>query len=701
MRYYFFIFILSVIGLNAQNYPNGYGKEYRFMLLENYASPQKIVFSLNFEEVPATLTIQCVANSFTLNKTIYSKDTQITVLSPIAGTFVNTPNEIVSNRSVRASSNKNFLLQVLNSALYSADIATIIPTENIPNNPEYIINTYRGDNYSVSNSNGSLFGVVAIDDSCLINVMPTAESDFMRKPANVPYKFWLRKGAMYMVKALDSQSFAGTRIWNSNGCKKFAVFEGARCSFVDYTTECKGCDHLYNQSKPIQNLGKEYITIPFTNLSKGYMVQIVAPSNATTVSIDGVAQPIMNASDVLIYNQTSANSLCITSDKNISVNQLMKGGTCNGSNLGNPSMMSVQNASQLANKISFNIPLGGNIGNPSALPTEFYCAIVCPLNSKGSIKLNGTYLDSNLFQTKCNWAIAQLKVLANNSYFLEGKNGFLAYLYANAENESYATELAGGGDNIVTNWQVIPNITQVCDTNYIFKFKATSDSSAIFNWVFGDGQQAIGDSVFKVYNKVGKFNVQLLVSYTNNKACVNDTFSREIVVNRRPYFELGKDTSICEGNVFEIRPFLSSKNKQLWSDNSIAAVYPVHSTQKVWLRVTDSNLCTYSDTIQVNVVSCYTNEFKLPNVFTPNEDNYNNEFEIKMTGFDVANGYIYNRWGELVYHFKYPTDAFWNGGFKNNPNQLCPEGTYYYLIELVNTKTKFSKKLNGVIQLLR
>ncbi|HWK99859.1 MAG TPA: gliding motility-associated C-terminal domain-containing protein, partial [Parapedobacter sp.] len=74
-------------------------------------------------------------------------------------------------------------------------------------------------------------------------------------------------------------------------------------------------------------------------------------------------------------------------------------------------------------------------------------------------------------------------------------------------------------------------------------------------------------------------------------------------------------------------------------------------------------------TVTITVV----NPLKIPNVFTPNGDGRNDQFEIiGSEGFDRVEVTIVNRWGNEVYrNDDYQND--WSG-------QGLTEGTYYYLI---------------------
>jgi gliding motility-associated-like protein len=85
-------------------------------------------------------------------------------------------------------------------------------------------------------------------------------------------------------------------------------------------------------------------------------------------------------------------------------------------------------------------------------------------------------------------------------------------------------------------------------------------------------------------------------------------------------------------------------------------------------------------------------KFRIPEGFSPDGDGINDRFEI--IGIEIFNQVkirIYNRWGNLVYQSeRYQND--WDG--KSNASMAIgstlPTGTYYYTIEIVDTKEKFS-----------
>lgn len=67
----------------------------------------------------------------------------------------------------------------------------------------------------------------------------------------------------------------------------------------------------------------------------------------------------------------------------------------------------------------------------------------------------------------------------------------------------------------------------------------------------------------------------------------------------------------------------------------------------------------------------------VPNVFSPNGDNINDEFGFVASGITTLTCEIYNRWGQKIKTLNGPTDK-WDGKLDNGNN--ASEGTYYFTV---------------------
>lgn len=71
----------------------------------------------------------------------------------------------------------------------------------------------------------------------------------------------------------------------------------------------------------------------------------------------------------------------------------------------------------------------------------------------------------------------------------------------------------------------------------------------------------------------------------------------------------------------------------------------------------------------------------VPNVFTPNGDEANNEFRVAYRSLKEFQCWVYNRWGHLVFHSDNP-DEGWDGTIGGRP---AAEGAYFYVIRALGT----------------
>ncbi len=97
----------------------------------------------------------------------------------------------------------------------------------------------------------------------------------------------------------------------------------------------------------------------------------------------------------------------------------------------------------------------------------------------------------------------------------------------------------------------------------------------------------------------------------------------------------------------------------------------------------------------------------VPNVFTPNNDGWNDVFDVRTSDVGAFSMEIYNRWGNMVYESETPLVS-WDG--RNQAGEEMPAGTYFYVITKaeMNTGNPINNELsnydfreNGWLTLLR
>jgi gliding motility-associated-like protein len=87
----------------------------------------------------------------------------------------------------------------------------------------------------------------------------------------------------------------------------------------------------------------------------------------------------------------------------------------------------------------------------------------------------------------------------------------------------------------------------------------------------------------------------------------------------------------------------------------------------------------------------------IPNAFSPNNDGLNDIFFIVGYPIVKCEFWIYNRWGEEVFHSNQIENG-WNGKFPNSDITL-PQDVYSYTVD-ITAVDKERQILSGLIQLL-
>ena len=110
--------------------------------------------------------------------------------------------------------------------------------------------------------------------------------------------------------------------------------------------------------------------------------------------------------------------------------------------------------------------------------------------------------------------------------------------------------------------------------------------------------------------------------------------------------------------------------------------HPLHTfsteeTFTVVLTVESENGCLATDTVEVEIDQL----IDIPNVFTPNDDGYNDQLEVENNGVTVYDFTIYNRWGLIVHH-NVTSEIFWDG--RTPAGVEVEAGTYFYVLKVTN-----------------
>jgi len=234
------------------------------------------------------------------------------------------------------------------------------------------------------------------------------------------------------------------------------------------------------------------------------------------------------------------------------------------------------------------------------------------------------------------------------------------------------------------------------------------DQTYQIDWDFGDGTIGQGFQPNHVYTEPGIYTIT--VDITSPIGCfTTDTFLNRINVDSVPVANFTFDPVEGVSNFNPTVQFNEDTYKiveweWLMGDGTrLLGPNPMHTYQdtgmfEVTLIGTHFFGCVDSITQIVDVEPQAT--FFLPNAFTPNEDNLNEEFQAAgffrgITDFSIR---IFNRYGELMYVSTDPGFS-WNGR-RNNVGRMSQNGVYTYVMRYMGPRGQMIES-QGFVTLVR
>ena len=234
----------------------------------------------------------------------------------------------------------------------------------------------------------------------------------------------------------------------------------------------------------------------------------------------------------------------------------------------------------------------------------------------------------------------------------------------------------------------VPTNTLICSNDSIY-LNGTAVGSTIttVGWYEGDTTTLItNQSDTVIFRPIGNYTFFFIVS---NGSC-SDTTAYAISLVESPRVGVPSPISIFKDEVASIKvtnqdpTYLYNWNPGTdLTDSTIAE--PISSTRETriyTLTVTDTNNCTYLDSVEV----IYSPDINIPSGFSPNGDGKNDVWRIDILDeFPGATVQVYNRWGELLYEQTNGYREPWDGTYEG---KALPIGTYYYIVDFKSNRFK-------------
>ncbi|MCO5267774.1 MAG: gliding motility-associated C-terminal domain-containing protein [Brumimicrobium sp.] len=235
---------------------------------------------------------------------------------------------------------------------------------------------------------------------------------------------------------------------------------------------------------------------------------------------------------------------------------------------------------------------------------------------------------------------------------------------------SIELNVTGGTPNYTYQWN--PNISNTATIGPI--------GGGDYHVIIKDAKNCILDTIIAV-SVIGSFSTE--ISATPNEINISD------IPVTTPLLSVETDTNF---NVVSYQWFPTDGLSCTDCPNPIAS--PDHSTQYI-LVVTASDGCKGTDTIQINLVET-CREIFVPNIFSPNRDGENDEFQVFGSCISKFELNIFDRWGMMIFQ-SFDQDNHWDG--KVNGSDVNT-GTYAYQVRIITTYGEEIEK-SGTFTLVR
>lgn len=178
----------------------------------------------------------------------------------------------------------------------------------------------------------------------------------------------------------------------------------------------------------------------------------------------------------------------------------------------------------------------------------------------------------------------------------------------------------------------------------------------------------------------------ILHAYESSGTILSNCLINDAIENKF----LIRDTTICMGTPIELRATKRDNFSYLWNTGSTESNITVNEPG-IYSVVIKNYKCESHDSTTIDYEDCET-RLTMPNIFTPNEDQWNPLFVPKEYNY-IQSGMIsiFNKWGKMIY----AGDLFtgWDG-------REVSSGIYFYDIIFID-RAGISYKRKGMVTLIR
>lgn len=233
---------------------------------------------------------------------------------------------------------------------------------------------------------------------------------------------------------------------------------------------------------------------------------------------------------------------------------------------------------------------------------------------------------------------------------------------------------------------IAPQDTAGCPPMEV-NFKGLGDSSTQrYVWNFGEGTHANVQNPTFTYTNSGSYKVMLI---TQSTAGCSDTAWSNVLVHPAPKaafsikYPYGRDFLYALDDSLRLQNWSTGGEFYQWEFGDSAFSWMMEPTHMYgdlgvyMVQLVAENNWGCTDTVMQPVRVMVKSNLLVPNVFSPDENDINDQFFVVSQELAEFNIQIYNRWGEKV--FESDDQYFrWDGKYKD---QYVMQGVYVYTIK--------------------
>ena len=223
-------------------------------------------------------------------------------------------------------------------------------------------------------------------------------------------------------------------------------------------------------------------------------------------------------------------------------------------------------------------------------------------------------------------------------------------------------------------------------------------------WEFIDENQT-SSSQFPtlVFNNSGISEVKCTVYYGGIAHSISKCIS--IIGDNTDFFD--NEIEICPGENIILTATEYIPSNYFWSNGDTTATTTLNQPGTYTLQT--KNKCgTFIDQVTIKTPLDCLSEIIIPNVFTLNSDNVNDDFSIRVNNISSLKFSVLNRWGETISQGNFSSTTtkpyhwveipIWNGTCVNG--QTVNEGVYFCIIDAINNSGECIKQ-QGFFHLIK